>query len=312
MVLSLIIPCFNEEETINLIYKEICNVLEGQREFELLFINDGSKDNTLAEITKLAETDNRVKYISFSRNFGKEAAMLAGMKYATGDYICILDSDLQHPPSMIPDMIKALDEGYDVAAARRTDRSGEAKIKSFFSAKFYSVINKLADVNIQEGAQDFRVMKRKVVESIISMPEYFRFSKGIFSWVGFNTKWFAHVNVDRSAGTSKFNTAKLFKYAINGIISFSVVPLRIALVFGIIVSLIGFAYALNIIITTIITKSAGTASGYASIMSGLLIIGGIILICLGILGEYIARIYLETKNRPAFIIDETNIVRRQG
>jgi len=312
MKLSLIIPCFNEEETIDLIYKEICNVLKEQKDLEMLFVNDGSKDNTLAKITKLAETDNKVKYISFSRNFGKEAAMLAGMKYATGDYICILDSDLQHPPSMIPDMIKALDEGYDVAAARRTDRSGEAKIKSFFSAKFYSVINKLADVNIQEGAQDFRVMKRKVVESIISMPEYFRFSKGIFSWVGFNTKWFAHVNVDRSAGTSKFNTAKLFKYAINGIISFSVVPLRIALVFGIIVSLIGFAYALNIIITTIITKSAGTASGYASIMSGLLIIGGIILICLGILGEYIARIYLETKNRPAFIIDETNIVRRQG
>jgi len=309
MKLSLIIPCFNEEETIDLIYKEICNVLKEQKDVEMLFVNDGSKDNTLAKITKLAETDNKVKYISFSRNFGKEAAMLAGMKYAAGDYICILDSDLQHPPSMIPDMIKALNEGYDVAAARRTDRSGEAKIKSFFSAKFYSVINKLADVNIQEGAQDFRVMKRKVVESIISMPEYFRFSKGIFSWVGFNTKWFAHVNVDRSAGTSKFNTAKLFKYAINGIISFSVVPLRIALVFGIIVSLIGFGYALNIIINTIITKSAGTSSGYASIMSGLLIIGGIILICLGILGEYIARIYLETKNRPAFIIAETNIIK---
>jgi len=307
MLLSIIIPCFNEEETIDLIYKEICNVLERKNEFEMLFVNDGSKDNTLEKIIKLAKNDNKVKYISFSRNFGKEAAMLAGMKYAVGDYICILDSDLQHPPSMIPDMIKALDEGYDVAAARRTDRSGEAKIKSFFSAKFYSVINKLADVNIQEGAQDFRVMKRKVVESIISMPEYFRFSKGIFSWVGFNTKYFAHVNVDRSAGTSKFNTAKLFKYAINGIISFSVVPLRIALVFGIVVSLIGFIYALNIIINTIITKSAGTASGYASIMSGLLIIGGIILICLGILGEYIARIYIETKKRPVFIIDTMNI-----
>jgi len=307
MKLSLIIPCFNEEETIEIIYKEICNVLEDQKEFEILFVNDGSKDNTLVKITKLAESDNKVKYISFSKNFGKESAMLAGMKYAKGDYICILDSDLQHPPSMIPDMIKALDEGYDVAAARRTNRSGETKIKSFFSAKFYSVINKLADVNIQEGAQDFRVMKRKVVESIINMPEYFRFSKGIFSWVGFNTKWFAHVNVDRSAGTSKFSTVKLFKYAINGIISFSVVPLRMSLVFGIIISLIGFVYALYIIINTIITKSAGTSSGYASIMSGLLIIGGIILICLGILGEYIARIYIETKKRPVFIIDTMNI-----
>jgi glycosyltransferase involved in cell wall biosynthesis len=307
MKLSLIIPCYNEEETIGLIYNEIIKVLGEYHELEILFVNDGSRDNTLLEISKLAEHDRKVKFISFSRNFGKEAAMLAGMKYAAGDYICILDSDLQHPPSMIPDMIKALDEGYDVAAARRTNRSGEAKVKSFFSHKFYSVINKLADVNIKEGAQDFRVMKRKVVESIISMPEYFRFSKGIFSWVGFNVKWFSHVNVDRPAGKSKFNTFKLFRYAIDGIISFSVVPLRIALIFGIAVSFAGYFYALNIIINAIVYKNAGTGSGYASIMSGLLIIGGTILVCLGILGEYVSRIYIETKNRPLFIIDTTNI-----
>jgi len=305
--LSLIIPCYNEEETIDLIYKEVCRVLDN--EFEMIFVNDGSKDNTIVKIKILSEIDNRVKYISFSRNFGKESAMLAGMKFATGDYICILDSDLQHPPSMIPDMVKALDEGYDVAAARRTDRSGEAKLKSYFSRKFYSIINKLADVNIKEGAQDFRVMKRKVVDSIISMPEYFRFSKGIFSWVGFNTKWFAHGNVDRSAGSSKFNTLKLFKYAINGIISFSVVPLRLSLIFGSVLSILGFAYAINIVINTILYKSAGTSSGYASIMSGLLVIGGSVMICLGILGEYIARIYIELKKRPAFIIDETNIIK---
>ena len=308
MKISLIIPCYNEEETVDLIYLEIFKTFDADQEFEILFVNDGSKDKTIQKIVSLANNDKRVKYISFARNFGKEAAMLAGMKYATGDYICILDSDMQHPPSMIPAMIDALNGGYDVAAARRIDRSGEARIKSFFSRKFYSIINKLADICVEEGAQDFRVMKRKVVESIINMPEYFRFSKGIFSWVGFNTKWFPHENTDRAAGKSKFSTIKLFKYAIDGIISFSVVPLRIALIFGIVVSLLGYAYAINIIFATIVTKTAGSGSGYSSIMSGLLIIGGTILICLGILGEYIARIYIETKKRPVFIIDTTNII----
>jgi len=308
MKLSLIIPCYNEEETIDLMYNEIVKILGENEEMEIIFVNDGSKDKTLIEIVKLTENDKRVKYVSFSRNFGKEAAMFAGMKYSKGDYICILDSDLQHPPSMIPEMINALDnEGYDVAAARRIDRTGEAVFKSFFSRKFYNVINKLADVKIKEGAQDFRVMKRIVVESILNMPEYFRFSKGIFSWVGFKTKWFPHENVDRPAGKSKFNTFKLFKYAFDGIISFSVVPLRISLVFGIVVSLLGFIYGIKIIIGTILSKSAGTAFGYPSLMSGLLIIGGTILICLGILGEYTARIYIESKKRPLFIIDETNI-----
>ncbi|MCL2208537.1 MAG: glycosyltransferase family 2 protein [Treponema sp.] len=308
MHLSLVIPCYNEEETINLMYNELIKVFEGNQGLEILFVNDGSKDNTLSEITKLAQTDERIKFISFSRNFGKEAAMFAGMKYASGEYIGILDSDLQHPPSMLPEMIKALDEGYDVAAARRTNRSGEAAIKSFFSHRFYSVINKLADVKIEEGAQDFRVMKRKVVDSILNMTEYFRFSKGIFSWVGFKTKWFAHGNIDRPAGKSKFNTFKLFRYAMDGIISFSVVPLRISLIFGIVVSIIGYGYGISIIISTLITKSAGTGYGYASLMSGLLIIGGTILICLGILGEYISRIYIETKSRPLFIVDKTNII----
>jgi glycosyltransferase involved in cell wall biosynthesis len=307
MNLSLIIPCYNEEETIELMYKEINKVFNNTKDLEIIFVNDGSKDNTLSEIIKLSENDIRIKFISFSRNFGKEAAMFAGMKYSKGSYVCIMDSDLQHPPSMIPEMINALDAGYDVSAARRTDRSGEAVIKSFFSNKFYLVINKLTDVTIKEGAQDFRVMKRKVVESILNMPEYFRFSKGIFSWVGFKTKWFEHENVDRPAGKSKFNTFKLFKYALDGIISFSIVPLRISLIFGIIVSLLGFIYGINIIISTIILKSAGTAFGYPSLMSGLLIIGGTILICLGILGEYISRIYIQSKNRPLFIIDKMNI-----
>jgi len=231
--------------------------------------------------------------------------MLAGMKYSIGDYVCILDSDLQHPPSMIPDMLKALDEGYDVAASKRTDRRGETKTKSYLSVKFYSIINKLADVDIKEGAQDFRIMKRKVVNSIISMPEYFRFSKGIFSWVGFKTKWFEHKNTDRAAGKSKFNAYRLFRYAIDGIVSFSVVPLRIALVIGVLVSLFGFTYLIMTIYSWFAHGTDGT--GFATIICLLMLIGGTILLCLGIFGEYLARIYIEVKHRPTYIVDETNI-----
>ena len=305
MSLSLIIPCFNEEDVIVLLYREIIEVLDGHQGLEMLFIDDGSKDNTLGEIIRLAKSDERVKYLSFSRNFGKEAAMLAGLKHSTGDYVCILDSDLQHPPGMIPDMLRALDEGYDVAASKRTDRKGEARAKSYLSRKFYAIINKFADVNIKEGAQDFRIMKRKVVESIISMPEYFRFSKGIFSWVGFKTKWFEHENTDRIAGKSKFNGYKLFMYAIDGIVSFSVVPLRIALIVGVLVSLFGFVYLIMIIYSWIAYGADGT--GFATIVCLLMLVGGTILLCLGIFGEYLARIYIEVKRRPTYIIDETNI-----
>jgi len=305
MSLSLVIPCNNEEESINLLYLEIISALGEYQDMELLFVDDGSRDSTLKEIIRLTEEDSRVKYLSFSRNFGKEAAMLAGMRYSTGDYVCILDSDLQHPPGMIPDMIKALDEGYEIAASRRTDRSGEAKVKSIFSKCFYTAINKLSDIKIEQGAQDFRVMKRKVVESIISMPEYYRFSKGIFTWVGFQTKWFEHENADRIAGKSKWNIFKLFKYAIDGIVSFSVVPLRVALIIGILVSLFGFIYLIMTLITFFTHGADGT--GYATLLCAILLVGGTVLLCLGILGEYLARLYIEVKRRPNYIINESNV-----
>lgn len=306
MKLSLVIPCYNEEEVLELFYQEVKSVLEEyEHQYELVFVNDGSKDRTQEKIVQLSYIDKSVKYISFSRNFGKEAAMLAGMKYSTGDYIGIIDADLQHPPKAILEMVKALDEGYDVAAARRVNRVGEKRVKSYFSKKFYKIINKLADVDIEEGAQDFRIMKQKVVKSIINMPEYHRFSKGIFSWVGFKVKWFEHENVERPAGVSKWRLKNLLKYAMDGIIAFSTVPLKLSLFFGVIVSISGFLYAFKIIWNRI---WHGTITpGYASLMGGILIIGGIILICLGILGEYISRIYIEVKHRPVFIINETNI-----
>ena len=305
MSLSLIIPCYNEEESVELLYTEIVKVLADYPDYEMLFVDDGSKDNTLGRVIGLAEKDSRVKYISFSRQFGKEAAMLAGMRFSGGDYICILDADLQHPPNMIPEMIKALDEGYDVAASRRTDRSGESKIKSFFARGFYKIVNSFASVRIEEGTQDFRVMKRKVVESIIGMPEYFRFSKGIFSWVGFNTKWIEHENADRIAGKSKFNAFKLCRYAIDGIVSFSVIPLRIALLMGVVVSLAGFVFLIMILYDWIAHGTDGT--GYATLICSFMLIGGTILLCLGIFGEYLSRIYIEVKRRPNYIVNETNV-----
>lgn len=305
MQLSLIVPCYNEEEVIELFYNKVRNVLYNILDYEIIFVDDGSKDKTKKCIINLAQNDSNIKYISFSRNFGKESAMLAGMEYSMGDYVAIIDADLQHPPELLIEMIKALENGYDVAAAKRVDRKGEKKIKSFFSHQFYFIINKLIDIKIEQGAQDFRVMKRKVVKSIISMQEYNRFSKGIFSWVGFKTKWFEHENVERLAGNSKWSFTKLFKYAVDGIVAFSVVPLKMALVFGVITSIIGFFYAFKIIIDMLFNNFSKT--GYTSIMSCILIIGGIILICIGLLGEYISRIYLEVKRRPTFIVDETNI-----
>ena len=304
---TLIVPCYNEKDVLPMFYREVSAVLEKCTDyaFTFLFVNDGSRDTTLLILRSLAEMDTRVKYISLSRNFGKESAMLAGMKYARTDYVGILDADLQHSPELIPDMLAALDSGFDIAAARRVDRSGESKIKSAFSRGFYKVINKLSDVDIAEGAQDYRMMKRKVVEAILSMPEYNRFSKGIFSWVGFKTKWFEHVNRERAAGTTKWSFRKLSHYALDGIIGFSTAPLKFSLYVGVLASVCGFLYALYTIIKTLIIGT--DVPGYPSIISAIFIFGGLILVCLGVIGDYISRIYLEVKKRPVFIIDETNI-----
>ncbi len=308
--IDLIVPCYNEAEVLPLFYREVSSVASRLPDFEFnfIFVNDGSRDATLDIIMSFAAGDSRVKYISFSRNFGKESAMLAGMKYSQSAYICILDADLQHSPSLILDMLACLETEpqYDVAAARRIDREGESKFKSSFSKGFYKVINKLSSVEIPESAQDFRVMRRKVVDAIISLPEYNRFSKGIFSWVGFSTKWFEHENRERAAGETKWSFKSLLRYAVDGIIGFSTAPLKMVLTLGAVISGVGLIYALYMIVRTIVLGP--DVAGYPSLICAILILGGLILFALGIIGEYIARIYLEVKSRPIFIVDKTNIV----
>ena len=306
---ELIVPCYNEEETVNLFYDTVSPILNSISDIScsFIFVDDGSKDKTVELIKAIADKDAKVKYISFSRNFGKEAAMLAGMRMSKADYVGIIDADLQHSPELLPEMLNAVNsEGYDIAAARRIDRTGEAKLKSAFSRSFYKLINRISDTNIEDGAQDFRVMNRKVVNAIISMPEYNRFSKGIFSWVGFKTKWFEHENRERAAGKTKWSFWKLFSYAVDGILGFSTAPLKISLIVGSCTSIIGFLYALYTIIKTLCFGP--DVAGYPSIICAILIVGGLILVSLGITGEYIARMYMEVKNRPDYLINETNIV----
>lgn len=306
--LELVVPCYNESDVLELFYNEVAPVLTAIDGFEcrFIFVDDGSADNTLNIIKDLAKKDARVQYISFSRNFGKEAAMLAGLRYSTADFVGIMDADLQHSPDMIPEMLMAVDaDEYDVAAAKRSDRSGENKIKSLLSNSFYSFSNRLTEVEIDSGAQDFRIMKRKVVEAILSMTEYNRFTKGIFSFVGFKTKWFEHENRVRAAGETKWNIVKLFKYALDGIVAFSNAPLRIPLFCGALFALIGSVYAIVwLILRLAINKMTSPVHPIVAVM---LILSGIIMLCLGVMGEYLARIYSEAKGRPVFIVSETNI-----
>lgn len=307
--LDLIVPCYNEEEVLPLFYEEICRVSELLCDVDVrfIFVNDGSRDQTLPVLENLAEQDERVKYISFSRNFGKESAILAGFRMSDAEIVGLLDADLQHPPALIPSMLSALlDEGYDIAAGCRGDRTGESKVKSAFSRFFYKLSNKITDAHMEEGAQDFRLMKRKVVDAILNMPEYNRFSKGIFSWVGFKTKWFPHENAKRAAGKTKWSFGSLMSYALDGIINFSTAPLKISFFIGSISSVLGLIYALYIFVRTLIFGS--DVPGYPSMICAIAIFGGFILLSLGILGEYIARIYMEVKRRPLYIIDKTNIL----
>lgn len=306
--IELIVPCFNESEVLPLFYEETSKVMDklDGYEYSYIFVNDGSRDNTLDIIKSFAEKDEKVKYISFSRNFGKEAAMLSGLRYSSADYVGILDADLQHSPELIPEMLLALEEGYDVAAAKRTDRKGENGFKSALSKKFYKLANKITEVEIDDGAQDFRVMKKKVVDAMVSMTEYNRFTKGIFSFVGFKTKWFPHENVERAAGETKWSLRKLLKYAIDGILGFSNTPLKIPVWAGVLFSAAGALIALILLVILLVN---GTLMPYGFLFAGLLVVGGLILISLGIIGEYIARIYSEVKGRPVFIVDESNIVK---
>ncbi len=307
MLVELIVPCYNESEVIKMFYDECCKVIDSikQYEFNFIFIDDGSKDNTLEIMKDLAKKDERVKYISFSRNFGKESAMYAGLKNSTGDYAVILDADLQHPPALIKDMLEAMEQGYDCCATNRASRDGDPFLRTFLTRGFYRFINKISDVNMPDGAGDFRMMNRKMIEAILSLCEVQRFSKGIFSWVGFDTKWIDFQDVERAAGTTKWSFFGLFKYAMEGITAFSTVPLKMAIYFGSLVSISSFIYLIWVVLKTIIYGR--DFPGYASIIVILLFLGGCIILCCGILGEYVAKIYIEVKNRPIYIIGKTNI-----
>lgn len=309
-LLSVVVPCYNEEKALPYFYDKISEIAEAMGKkhnlkFEFIFVDDGSKDNTSATIKELANRDTRVKYILFSRNFGKEAGLSAGLKYSRGDFVAVMDADLQDPPQMLEDMYNAIEnEGYDCAAARRTTRKGEPKIRSWFAKRFYSLINKISNANIENGARDFRLMKRCVVDAILSMPEYNRFSKGIFGWVGFKTKWIDYENVNRVAGDTKWSFTKLFLYSIDGIVAFSTVPLSISAFFGILFCFIAFIMILVIIVKTIIWGDP--VAGYPSLVCIIFLLSGMQLFTIGILGQYMAKTYMETKGRPQYIIRETN------
>lgn len=305
--ISLIVPCYNEEEALPIFYKESVKVLKDMDvNYEYILIDDGSKDKTLNVIQKLADEDSNVKFVSFSRNFGKEAAMYAGFVNSKGDYTAVMDADMQDPPSLLPKMFEILETGdYDSVATRRADRKGESKVRSWFARKFYKIINKISNTEIVDGARDFRLMKRDMVNAILSMSEYNRFSKGIFGWVGFKTYWLSFENVERVAGTTSWNFWGLFRYAIDGIVNFSNAPLDIASGFGIMMTIVAFVMLIFIVIRKLLFGDP--VAGWASTMCVIIFIGGIELLCLGIMGQYLGKMYMETKRRPQYIVGKTNI-----
>jgi len=307
-VVSIVVSCYNEEKSFPLFYKEINKVFESIPEFklELILVNDGSKDRTLEVIKKLHKKDDRIRYISFSRNFGKEAAMYAGLKASSGDYVALMDADLQDPPSMLPKMLELLKDkscDYDCIATRRVSRKGEPPIRSFFARKFYKIINKMSNLELVDGARDYRLMKRQMVNAILELKEYNRFSKGLFGFVGFNTKWLEYENIERVAGETKWSFWSLFKYAIEGIVAFTTAPLTIASLLGIFFCIIAFIMILVIIVRTLIFGDP--TSGWPSMICVIFLVSGVQLFCLGIIGEYLSKTYLETKKRPIYIIKET-------
>ena len=305
MLVSLIVPCYNEEESLPILYSALCEVRDQvkDKEFEFIFVNDGSRDKTSSVIKDIAAKDKGVRYTIFSRNFGKEAAMFAGLHKAKGDYVAIMDADMQDPPALIPSMIETLDKDEaDIVAARRVTRKGEPPIRSFFARTFYKLINKMVDVEIADGARDFRLMKRCVVDAILELDERQRFSKGIFAWVGFRTKWVEHENVERVAGETKWNFWKLFAYAIDGIVAFTTAPLRLATYTGFFFAAAAFLYIIYYFIRAIILRIYDQVPGYPSLLCFMLFIGGLILMALGLVGEYIGRIFIEVKRRPLYIV----------
>ena len=305
-LISVVVPCLNEQDAIPIFYNEIIKIINkmGPRvTFEVIFVDDGSSDDTLAVLRELREKDKKIKYIAFSRNFGKESAMFAGLEKARGDYIAVMDVDLQDPPELLIDMYNGItDEDYDCVATKRATRKGESKIRSFFARRFYSIINKISKTEIVDGARDYRLMTRQMVDAILSVREYNRFSKGIFGWVGFKTKWLEYENIERVAGKTSWSFWGLFLYALNGIIAFSTVPLSIASILGVFLCLLAFIWICVIVFKTLIWGDP--VEGYPSLICMITFLGGVQLFCTGILGQYLAKTYLETKNRPLYVVKE--------
>jgi len=308
-LLTVIVPCYNEEEAIPFFYAEMQKTIDvfktdfPEVDFELLFIDDGSKDKTLEVLRDLNSKDARVRYVSFSRNFGKEAGIYAGLDNAKGDYVVIMDADLQDPPALLPDMYKAVTvEGYDSAATRRVTRKGEPPVRSFFARMFYRIMGKISKTEIVDGARDYRIMTRQMVDAILSMGEYNRFTKGIYGWVGFNTKWFEYENIERVAGETKWSFWKLLLYSLEGVVGFSTAPLTIASFFGIACMFVAFIMIIFIIVRKL--AYGDPTSGWPSLVCIIMLIGGMQLFCIGIVGQYLAKTYLETKNRPIYIAKE--------
>ncbi|WP_022760315.1 MULTISPECIES: glycosyltransferase family 2 protein [unclassified Butyrivibrio] len=306
-LISIIVPCYNEEENVKDFYDELMKTenffKDNDVSMEIIYVNDGSKDNTVAEVKKLRETDERVHLINFSRNFGKEAAIYAGLQKSKGDYVVMLDCDLQDPPAMLPEMYGYIvNEGFDSVATRRVTRKGEPPIRSFFARRFYSLINRMSKTEIVDGARDYRLMTRQFVDAILSMEEYNRFSKGLFGWVGFSTKWLEFENIERKKGETKWSFWKLFLYALDGIVAFSTVPLAFASILGVVFCFL----AIILIIVTIIRKAAfgDPTSGWPSLVCIISLVSGVQLFCLGIVGQYLSKTYLEVKHRPIYIIKE--------
>ncbi len=307
-LVTIICPCYNEQAVLptflDALQREAIDRLP-RYEFELLFVDDGSKDGTLPLLRARAEADKRIKYLSLSRNFGKEAAMYAGLKHAKGDFVCVMDCDMQDPPSLLPEMLARLETGTcDCVATRRVTRKGEPRLRSVFARAFYRLINRISDTEFVDGARDFRMMRRSMVDAVLMLPEYHRFSKGLFMWVGFDTVWLEYENIARAAGETKWSFWKLFKYAIEGIVSFSTVPLKIATFVGSIISVLALVY---MTVRVVIAMFVGNpVAGYPSLLAFILMLGGAILLALGIIGEYVARTYMESKHRPIYIERESN------
>lgn len=310
-LISIVVPCYNEEKTVPLFMEEITKIendmkTELHTKFEYIFIDDGSKDSTATILKDFSEKQDNFKFIILSRNFGKEGALFAGLKMSKGDYVAVMDVDLQDPPYLLKDMYNSLiEEDFDCIATRRTDRKGEPPIRSFFARMFYKLINKISSTEIVDGARDYRLMTRAMVDAILSMSEYNRFSKGIFGWVGFKTKWLEYANTERVAGETKWSFWKLFLYSLDGIVAFSTAPLAIASVMGLLFCFIAFLMIIFIIVKTLMYGDP--VAGYPSLVCIIFFIGGVQLFCSGIQGQYIAKTYLETKRRPIYLVKETNI-----